>query len=479
MLIRQTLLYLPAQFLAPAAQFVSMALWTWWLEPAEMGVFALVAATQELAYLASLSWISVYLLRYLPGVSEPANVDRVLGTETTVLLLALAPQALAAVLTLAVIDAAGGTALLAAVAAYYVTRSAAVHYAERARAQNAILAYTILQAGGPVGGLVLGLAAVMAADPTATVLLAAYAIAQALTVLLALPLIGVRRPRLPDREVIRAAAGYGGPVLLLSGLGWLAENNIRYVVEHAAGAAAFGLLAVGWGLGRRAASFAAMLVTAAAFPLAARLINAGDRESALRQMGINAALLAGVLLPAVTGLVFVGGPLTDLVVAEPYRAVTRSVLALAALSGAIHFLHVHVTGQLFILERRFRYAALVDGVEVVATTAGSAIGLATHGLVGAVAGAAVGSAIAGAVSLVLAMGPLGLRLPLADLGRVAAATAVMALGLSALPTLEGVVGLAIMVAAGGALYTAALALLYARRIGPLLAARRTRTAGAA
>jgi O-antigen/teichoic acid export membrane protein len=150
------------------------------------------------------------------------------------------------------------------------------------------------------------------------------------------------------------------------------------------------------------------------------------------------------------------------------------VLALAALSGAIHFLHVHVTGQLFILERRFRYAALVDGIEVVATTAGSALGLASHGLVGAVAGAAAGSAVAAAVSLVLAMGPLGLRLPLADLGRVAIATAVMALGLGLLPPLGGIAGLAATVSAGGALYAAVLALLYARRIGAVLHERRSR-----
>ncbi|HUG61470.1 MAG TPA: hypothetical protein VMP03_06475, partial [Methylomirabilota bacterium] len=434
MLIRQTLLYLPAQFLAPAAQLASMIVWTWWLAPAEMGVFALTTATQELAYLATLSWLSVYVLRYLPGLDDAAGRARYLGTETTVMLLAVLPQVLAAAVTVALIDGMDGAGMIAAVAAYFVTRSANVHYAERARAQTRIVAYTVLQAAGPVGGLVAGLAAMTLIGPTAEALLLAYAAAQALAILVALPMIGVSvRPRRPAGAVLRGAFAYGGPVLVLSGLGWMAENNIRYVVEHAAGAAAFGLLAVGWGLGRRAASFAAMLVAAAAFPLAARLINAGNRDTALNQLATNAALLCGVLFPAVAGLAMVGDGLVDLAVAEPYRETTKAVLALSALSGAIHFLHVHVTGQLFILERRFAFAAVVDTVEVVATVGLTALGLSTYGLVGAVAGAAAGSAIAGALSMVLAAGPLGFRFPLPDAARIALATAAMAAVLALLP----------------------------------------------
>ena len=45
MLIRQTILYLPAQFLSPVAQFLSVMIWTWWLPPAQMSTFVLVTST--------------------------------------------------------------------------------------------------------------------------------------------------------------------------------------------------------------------------------------------------------------------------------------------------------------------------------------------------------------------------------------------------------------------------------------------------
>ena len=68
MLIQHTLRYLPAQLLSPLAQLLSMLLWTHWLSPQDMGVFTLVTVTQEIAYVVSLSWYSVYALRYLPPV---------------------------------------------------------------------------------------------------------------------------------------------------------------------------------------------------------------------------------------------------------------------------------------------------------------------------------------------------------------------------------------------------------------------------
>ena len=77
MLIRQTILYLPAQFLSPAAQFLSMMIWTWWLSPTEMSTFVLVTSTQELAYMVSRSWFSFYTLRFLPPAEDAAE-DRIL-----------------------------------------------------------------------------------------------------------------------------------------------------------------------------------------------------------------------------------------------------------------------------------------------------------------------------------------------------------------------------------------------------------------
>ncbi len=473
MLLRQTLLYMPAQFLAPAAQFVSALAWTWWLGPADLGAFVLVSATQELAYLFALAWFSNYALRYMPARADAELYGRFLGTETTLMLLLALPQFLAAWVTVAVVDAADGTAAGVAIAgAYFVTRGLNMHYAERARAQGQIGAYTVLQIAGPLGGLAFGFAALTLFGGGSLTLLAAYAAAQALGTLIALPMIGFRlMPARPDRQILKQAGAYGGPVLVLSVLGWAGENNLRYVVEHVSGPEAFGLMAVGWGIGRRCASVASMLVMAAAFPLASRLLNQGDRAAAMVQLKINAALLGAVLFPTVVGVVMVGGLLTDLAVAAEYRETTKAILGLSALAGALRFLHLHSTDQNLVLERRFGLAGLVHVSEILLTLVLAGAGLAWGGFVGAVAGAALASGLTVILSGWIAVTTLGFQVPWTDLARAMTASAVMAMVLERTPYPPTALGLGLAVVVGGASYAASMALLYAPVWAPRLKRR--------
>ena len=88
MLLRQTLLYLPAQVLGPLAQFVSIVLWTYFLDPAEMGTFALITAAQEFGYIAVMFFFSLYTMRYFDGSGEPRVSASIFITEAGVLLCA-------------------------------------------------------------------------------------------------------------------------------------------------------------------------------------------------------------------------------------------------------------------------------------------------------------------------------------------------------------------------------------------------------
>src|SRR5665213_2619396 len=63
-LIRHTLLYLPAQLIGPVAQFAAAVVWTHWMSPDVYGVLTFMFAAQELAFVMSLSWWSQYTLRY-------------------------------------------------------------------------------------------------------------------------------------------------------------------------------------------------------------------------------------------------------------------------------------------------------------------------------------------------------------------------------------------------------------------------------
>ena len=420
MLISHTLRYLPAQLLSPLAQLASMILWTHWLAPAEMGVYTLVTVTQEMAYLACLGWFSVYALRYLPAEGDSAGRARYLSTENAVVLASLAGSAVVAVASLWMLPDSHHTPTLAVVMAlFFASKALNAHYAERARAQAAFVPYTLLQLSGPLGGLLLGWLAMQHGVATATVLLAAYTLAQTLGTLAALPSLGMRwRLARPDAGLLRAAIGFGGPLLLLAVLSWVAENYIRYLVKWHSGAADLGLMVVGWALGRRCASVASMVVTTAAFPIAARLLNEGKRAEALAQLRLNATLLMAVLLPVTVAVELLGPSLVALTVAAEYREVTAQLLGLSMLAGAVRNLHMHVTDQLMVLDRRIRMAAEVDVVEIVVCALASLAGLALWGLRGAVLGQAVGSLITLGLSMFWAQRHLGFVWPWAETGKV-------------------------------------------------------------
>ncbi len=475
MLIGHTLKYLPAQLLSPLAQLASMVLWTHWLAPEEMGAYTLVTVTQELAYLGCLGWFAVYLLRYWPPAADTAGRSRFLLLENAVVLASLALSALVAGVTAWALpgDHAWAPAAMA-VAAFFATKAISSHYAERARAQAAFLPYTLLQVSGPIGGLLLGWLAMQFIAPTAVALLAAYALAQGIGVLLALPGLGLlwRRPHI-DPQLLRAAFAFGGPVLMLSALGWVAENYIRYLVQWVSGAGTLGLMIVGWALGRRCAAVAATLVTTASFPLAARMLNDNKRDEALNHLVLNATLMVGVLLPVTAAVEMLGPTLVELFVAVEYQAITTELLALSVVAGALRNLHMHTTDQLMVLERKVAMLARVDLFEIALCAALSLAGLLLEGLRGAVAGQALGSLATLCLSGWLAHRHLGFSWPWADTLKIGLATGVMLLALYLLHASHDALGLGLATAVGTGVYGAAIALLFAPRWRRLRAARRT------
>jgi O-antigen/teichoic acid export membrane protein len=278
---------------------------------------------------------------------------------------------------------------------------------------------------------------------------------------LGLPGLGMHwRLKAPDVPLLRAALTFGGPVLGLAALGWVAENHIRYLVQWQAGPAALGLMIVGWSLGRRCASVAAMLVTTAAFPLAARLLNEGRQDEALAQLRVNAALMLAVLMPSTLAIQVIGPDLVALAVASEYRDITGQVLGLSVLAGMLRNLHVHATDQLMLLQRRMTMMARVNVIEIVACALASVIGLYLGQLRGAVIGQALGSAVTLGISVWWVGRDLGFRWPWADSLRITLASGMMVGALLLWRPPHGLWGLALWVAWGGLAYALACAALF-------------------
>jgi len=221
-----------------------------------------------------------------------------------------------------------------------------------------------------------------------------------------------------------------------------------------------GILGLNYWIGF-AAAVAAMLVTAAAFPLAVKSMEQSGSKVAMRQLADNSALLIAILAPSITGIFILRTEIVHLLIATPFQQVTLAVLPLSALAGAIRSLRAHFVDQAFLLHNRTRLMIVVAAIDAAVTVVLTPFFIRYWGLVGA-AGATVQAAIAAAiVSSAIGFSRLGLTLPFNHLVPIALATTAMADLLSNLPEAPSLMVLAGHIAAGAALYIALLVLLYA------------------
>lgn len=480
MLLRQTLLYLPAQLIGPIFQLVSAFAWTHYLVPSEMGSFALVNAAQELAFSFTLMWFSLYTVRYFDSHAH-AERSTFHHTEMAVLLLSSAGMALVIALFPLTQNGPLTGALLWSSVVFVVTRSLVSYLADRVRVEGDTLTYTVLQSAGPAGGFFIGLALVTVFPPTAATVLAGYAIAQIASLVFAgFRLTFSRTPQAGSWTLLRGAMSYGLPLFFGSLLVWVANNGVRFLVEWKEGVEAVGLITVGWALGLRASQFASMLTTAAAFPLAVRRAREEGMAAGEAQLLNNGVLLVAVLAPAIAGLYAIGKPLIELIIAAPYREITTQVLPMALVTGALRNVRIHFANQIFLLHEKPSIPVANDGVDALFTVLFGGLGLWFGGLTGCVTGVMAGTIVTLMTGFAASWHFYRFTFPPADLLRIGTATAVMAFAVSRLNTQPATLSIAWAIVWGGIVYALVLAAMYPRETmkaagilqrvgGPLLA----------
>lgn len=433
MLLRHTLLYLPAQLIGPLAQFVAAVVWTHWMAPDDYGVLTFVMASQDLVFLVCLSWWSQYTLRYFGGLSGGAEVPY-RESEASLLAATVVPQIATTLLLLLLVRIDVAFPMMIAACAYTVTRSLTNHFGERARTQSRILSYTVAQTAGPLAGFIVAFFLVTRVSATPEAALIGFAIPQALAFAGLFWALRVELGfRVPDRRLVLNALAFGLPIVFAGIAGWAGLNAIRFIVNAFAGAAALGLIAVGWGLGQRLTATVAMFMATAAFPLAVKSLHGGSREDAFRQITLGGLALFALVLPTAVGLWLVAEPLVTLFVAAPFRETTLAVLPYAAFAGAARNIRAHVADQIFLLIEKPRIAFMINVAEAIAVALCCFIGLELYGLGGAAAGCFAGAVSGVILGFGMARYQAGLHLPYADIGRIVIATLAMAAALSIMP----------------------------------------------
>src|SRR3984885_2146531 len=131
MLLRHTLLYLPAQIVGPLFQLVAMIVWTHVVDKHTLGVITLVTASHELLQIAFLTWWSQYALRFLGRYQDRGETMRFYRTENAVMLASILIQSiLVTAILFLVIAPDANTGLLIATIGYVITRTLNLYIGE-------------------------------------------------------------------------------------------------------------------------------------------------------------------------------------------------------------------------------------------------------------------------------------------------------------------------------------------------------------
>lgn len=463
MLLRNTLLYLPAQIIGPLAQLVSVIVWTHVVDESTLGVITLVTATHELLQLVFIAWWSQYALRFLGRHQDNGAADQFYRTENAVLLASCILQSIFVIVFLfTVIAPQADTTLVISTVAYVSTRTVNLYFADRARGRHQIGVYTIQVTLGPALGFLIGLLLIHLIDHAAAWPLAGYAIAQFAAAIIVLPWIGCGRGLWPlDRDIVSHALRYGVPLIIGGALAWVGLNASRFIINDMLGVAAAGLFAVGYGLGQRAATFAAMLVTAAAFPIAVTSMEKHGSKVAMRQLADNGALLIAILAPCITGVFILREEFVHLLIAPAFQQVTLAVLPLSVLAGSIRSVRAHFVDQTFLLHNRTGLLAVAAAVDAAMTVILSFFFIHYWGLTGGAGATAVAALVAAVASFAIALLWFDLTIPVAHIAPLAIATAIMAAILRLLPEASSLIVLGTHIALGGTIYVTTLGILYA------------------
>ncbi|GMM61965.1 oligosaccharide flippase family protein [Novosphingobium pituita] len=471
MLIRQTLLYLPAQIVAPLVQFASILVWARLMTPRDLGVVTLTIAVQEVYFALFFGWWQRYVLRFVRTFADTTARRQFLGCETLALLASGAAQSLAVVPLAAALE--GGLpdpAMLALVEGFMITRSTSAYFADRARAEARIALYSLVQTCGPMAGFAIGVLLLLAHGSSAQAVLLGFLLAQGLGLVAALAMSdALRRPPAYDRPVFHTAIAFGGAVMIATLLATLAFALPRFIVSGALGMAAMGTFAVGYGLGLRASSFAVTLVTAGAYPLVVRRMEQEGIEAASAQLRQNMVLVALAVMPVACGLLAINRLIIDVLVESRFREATASILPLATIGGLFRYLRAHTSDQVFALCLRPGYGTAIAALDIVVAAASTWIGLRWLGLAGAALGPMISGLCTLLASFALSRRRFGFHAPLGTFARILAAATLMGLGVRAIPLVHTAPMLLLAIGLGVLFYGAALGLAMPREARGLLA----------
>lgn len=317
--------------------------------------------------------------------------------------------------------------------------------------------YTLMECGESLAGLAVGLALCWYLGMGPEGMFFGMLVGAILVVLSDIPHI-VRRLRggrldwQLQREMIRFAV----PVALAFFTEYIVASADRLLVQIYLGAEQLGLYAVSYSIAERAVTAVFMALGIASYPLVVRAFERDGARAARQQALENGELLVAVSFPALGGFCIASGHIAIVLVGPAFAqkaAALMPPIAVAVFLSALrahYFSHVqHLTNQTWRLLIALAPAAALNMVLNVVL-------LPRIGLMGGVWASVIAYIVALAISVWQARVELGWPFPVWQATKAAAATAVMCAALYLMRFPTNLIGLVLMISAGGLTYAVLL-----------------------
>ncbi|ODS01010.1 hypothetical protein AUC69_07385 [Methyloceanibacter superfactus] len=450
---RNAAVYGGALLLPRLAAFVALIVFSRLLTPAEYGYFALFVISAELMNMVLFNWIRLAFLRLYPEHEAQGRLSLLRRTclaMTGVAMLLSVPVALAMALVatperwfafavlLVSMNFANGIVRL---------RLSELQAEERSRG------YFSIEVARAVLSLALSLVLVEVMGAHFEALSIGFTAANVGVALVCLMPFARDLTRLSlDRVLVKSIISYAGPIVPITVLESLIPLTERYIIQFVAGPAAVGVYAATQNLVQQPINMLVSAVALAAFPIimrSAEVDGNGGAQARMREVG---SLILALGLPAVVGIIMLRSEIASVILGEEFRAQAVMLMPFVAVTALLTNLKYHYFDMAFHVTRRL----LVQVATLLPATLLTApliyVSLKIWGLPGAAAGACLAFTASLAASWLAGRRLLAIPHAFGEIGRIGAATAVMAGVIAAIGPLPGIAGLIVLIAAGGTAY---------------------------
>lgn len=456
-MIRQSAMTLVGRVVPAAVGLGSVCIYTRLLDPASVGVYALLLSSSLLASGIGFAWLRNAVLRVISGEPDGEMAPHIAATVGlafvgTALVIATLETSLLHVLRPGIPALSIALATTAALASAWNDlnssllqarlRFVAWGFLNLSRALGALAATVVLIACGLktdalLGGFIIGNCAALAC-------------------------LGSWRTAARgsfDRELFARMMRFGWPLSVKGGFEQVAPAVQRYVIDYSVGATAVGLFAVATDFTAQTLASIIGSISLAGIPLAFRAKDRGGAPAVAAQMAKNARLIFAISAPLGLGIIVLAQPIASVFFGSNFRAGADTIIAIIVVASLLTNVRSYYFDQSFELAYRTRPQAWISAIVAIVAIVGSMLLIPRFASIGAACANVLAAAVGLAMSAVWGAAILRVPIPARSCVKTAIATIAMTGVLVVIPKHGGLFELIVLAIVGALVYGSVAAAL--------------------